>query len=393
MGVFCRSINFITGVDFSKNDTELLKNFDISVMDLQWFASAEEEGRTEEPTEHKLRKAREEGRVAKSQELTSSLIMFFCVLTLIILAPWLLKKFVEILKFYLTRCCELEVYDGIIASAFYSYYFKMILPIAIVALVLAIAGNIIQNRGFIFSTKPITPDFSKIMPRFGEYFKKTLFSLNGAFNVAKSIIKVVIIFFIAFFTIKGDLENLLKMQTVSLWTGLSHLAWMVAKMLIIVSIVFLVIAIPDYFMQRKQFMESMKMSKEEIKREYKELEGDPQIKGKIRSRMQQMLTQNLPKTVRESDVIITNPTHYAVALKYDAETMPGPMLTAKGEDANAQVIKRLAKDNNVPILENRPLARTLYTEVEIGAIIPDKYWMALTNIYKVVYELNEKSKK
>lgn len=358
-------------------------------IDLQWFA-AEDEGRTEQPSEHKLRKAREEGEVPKSQDLTAAVIMLLCVLVLVLLAPWLLKKCVEILRFFFSRCCELELTDGLMASAFYSYFFEMVLPISIVAIVAGIAGNILQTKGFMFSVKPIMPNFSKLIPHFGQYFKKTLFSAAGAFNVAKSLIKVVFLFLMSYIVIKNDLPELLKLETVSLWTGVAHVAKMVSKLLITAAVFFLVISIPDYLMQRHQFMEARKMTKQEVKEEYKELEGDPQIKGRIRQRMQQMLTQNLPKAVAEAQVIVTNPTHYAVAMKYEQETMAGPMVLAKGADNLAARIKELGRENNIPILENRPLARGLYTEVEIGAIIPEKYWEAMANIFSIVYNMKKK---
>jgi flagellar biosynthetic protein FlhB len=361
---------------------------DFDEIDLQWFA-AEDEGRTEQPTEHKIRKAREEGRVAKSQDLNAAIIMLLCVIVLIIAAPYMIKQCVGLMKFLLTRCTELEVNDGRVAKAFYSTYFKMIVPVASVAVVAGIVANLIQNRGFIFSTKPITPQFSKIVPNFANYFKKTLFSFEGVFNVIKSIVKVVVLFFIAYLIIKNDLNNLLKLQTVSIWAGFKHIAAMSAKILAFAAVFFLVVAIPDYLVQRRQFIESLKMSKQEIKEEYKELEGDPQVKGRLMQRMRQMLQQNLPRAVAESDVIVTNPTHYAVALKYDQATMSGPMVTAKGADNLAFRIKDLARENDVPIIENRPVARGLYTEAEIGAIIPEAYFRAMANIFAHVYELNK----
>ena len=357
-------------------------------IDLQWFA-AEDEGRTEQPTEHKIRKAREEGRVAKSQDLNAAIIMLLCVIVLIISGPYMIKQCIGLMKFLLTRCTELEVNDGRIVKAFYSTYFKMIVPVASVAMVAGVIANLIQNRGFIFSTKPITPQFSKIVPNFANYFKKTLFSFEGLFNVVKSIVKVIVLFFIAYLIIKNDLNDLLKLQSVSIWAGFKHIAAMSAKILAFAAVFFLVVAIPDYLVQRRQFIESLKMSKQEIKEEYKELEGDPQIKGRLMQRMRQMLQQNLPKAVAESDVIVTNPTHYAVALRYDQATMAGPMVTAKGADNLALRIKELARENSVPIIENRPVARGLYTEAEIGAIIPEAYFRAMANIFAHVYELNK----
>lgn len=357
-------------------------------IDLQWFAKAEDEGRTEEASEHKIRKAREEGRVAKSQELNSGLVLLLPVIALIICAPWVLTNCIKVIRFYFDRCAESEFTDRGLAIAFFVYFLKMMLPVALTAIIAGIAGNIIQNKGFLFSTKPLEPKFSKILPKFGEYFRKTLFSAEGLFNVAKSIIKVAIIVVAAYVLIKGNIKTLMSLMNVELGQAFAYVAGMSAKLLVIASIVFIIIAIPDYLVQRHQFMESLKMTKQEVKEEYKELEGDPLVKSRLRQRMHEMMQQSMPKLVAEADVVITNPTHFACAIRFDKTKMPGPMLTAKGADALAQRMKEIARSNDVPIVENRPLARALYKEVEIGDIIPEEYYEALAKILAHVYNMN-----
>ena len=359
-------------------------------IDLQWFASAEEEGRTEEPSELKLRKAREEGRVPKSSELNSAIVMLLTVLSVVLLGTWLFDNCIDVLLFYFQLCTQTELYDGKLAAAFYVYFIKMVLPVALISVIAAIAANLVQNKGFLYSSKPLEPKFSKVIPKFGEYFRKTLFSFEGAFNVVKSLVKVIVIFCVAFVVIKGDLHQLLSLMNVGLWPALVHIGTMAAKILIFSAVIFLVIAVPDYLVQKKQFMESMKMSKQEVKEEYKTLEGDPFIKSRLRQYMQEMLIRNMPADVAKSDVVIANPTHYAVAVRYDKQTMQGPMVMAKGADSVAQNIKRIAKENNVPIVENKPLARALYAEVEIGDIIPENYYQALAVILAKVYTMKKK---
>lgn len=355
-------------------------------IDLQWFASAEDEGRTEDPSETKLRKAREEeGRVPKSQELSGALVMLVPVLAIVMLAPWLLTGFVQIMRFYFDRCVTASLTDAALAAEFFYSVIRMVLPVALTAMVAGVASNIMQNRGFIFTTRTIAPKMSRILPKFGEYFRRTLFSFEGGFNVAKSIVKVLVIFLVAYTLIRNDLPQLLTLMNTSLWSGVVHIAWMTAKLLIISAVVFLVIAVPDYIVQRRQFMESMRMSKQEVKQEFKEQEGDPLVKSRLRQYMQQIMMQNLPATVAKADVVITNPTHYAVAVEYDAATMPGPMVSAKGADSLARRIKTIAAENGVPIIENRPLARALYAEVEIGKIVPEIYYQALAVILANVY--------
>jgi flagellar biosynthetic protein FlhB len=361
-------------------------------VDLQWFA-AEDEGRTEEPSEYKLRKAREEGRVAKSQEISGALVLLLPVITLIICAPWMMETCIRIIRFYFDRCTQAEITDRALLSAFFTYFLQMMLPIAVTAMVAGIAANIIQNGGFIFSTKPIEPKFSKILPKFGEYFRKTLFSFEGFFNVIKSIVKVVIIGFAAYLVIRSDMSRLLSLINVSLWSGIQYIAGMSAKLLVMASMVFLVIAIPDYIVQRRQFRESLKMTKQEVKEEYKMMEGDPLVKSRLRQRMHEMMNQNMAVNVPKADVIITNPTHFAVAIQWDRQTMQAPMVTAKGQDGVAQRIKEIAREAGVPIMENKPLARALYAEVEIGDIIPEDYYQALAVILAKIYAMdNAKAK-
>ena len=357
---------------------------------LQWFASAEDEGRTEDPSEHKLRKAREEGRIPKSQELTGGLVLLLPVLTLILLAPWLLRGFVQIIRFYMERCTTASITDGELLMEFLYAMVRMVLPIAATAIVAGVTANVIQNKGFIFTTKTIEPKISKILPKFGEYFKKTLFSFEGAFNVVKSIVKVAVIFIAAYLLIRSETRQLISLMNTNFWDGVVFIAETTAKLLIITSIIFIIIAIPDYIVQKKQFMESMKMTKQEVKQEYKELEGDPLVKGRLRQYMHEMLRRNIPAAVAKSDVVITNPTHYAVAIQYDSTTMAGPMVMAKGVDSLARRIREIATENKVPLVENRPLARALYAEVEIGEMVPENYYQALAVILANVYNTKGK---
>ncbi len=357
-------------------------------LDLQWFA-AEDEGRTEDPSEHKLRKAREEGRVAKSQELSGALVMLFPTIALIILAPWLFTNFIEILLYFFRRSTTAEL-NGSLAYMFYYYLIRMVTPIVIIAVIGGILANLVQNRGFLFSTKPIEPKFSKLIPKFGEYFKKTLFSFEGVFNVFKSILKVAVIFTASYMIITSDLPILLSLLEQNLWYGITHIATMASKILIVAAFIFLVIAIPDYLVQRKQFIDSLKMTKQEVKEEYKTMEGDPLVKSRLKQFMREMLQNSIRENVAKADVIITNPTHFAIAILYERETMQGPMVTAKGQDELAQQIKRLAAEGDVPMVENRPLARALYANVEVGDIIPETYYTVLATILGKIYAMKGK---
>jgi len=359
-------------------------------IDLQWFA-AEDEGRTEAPSELKIQKAREEGRVAKSQELNSALVMLVCVIVLIICAPFYLRWCEQILYYYFSRAASVDFAQKQFFVQFAMNLAKMVLPPAVAGLFAAVTANIIQNRGFIFSTKPIEPKFSNIVPRIGQYLKKTVFSIEGGFNVVKQLVKVFAVVLIAYIVIKSNIEDILALINVgSIRLAAGRIGGCGAQILIFCAIIFLAIAIPDYFIQRYQFIESLKMTKQEVKTEFKEQEGDPEVKGKLQQAQRELLTQNLPKAVAESDVVVTNPTHYSVALKYDTQKMDRPMVNAKGKDLIAKRIRDLADENGIPRIENVPLARALYSNVEIGDIIPDEYITAIAVVYTQIDYLNKK---
>ena len=356
--------------------------------------AAEDEGRTEEPSEHRLEQARKEGRVAKSQEIASSLVLLFGVIVLIILGKWILTQCIGIYNYYFSRCSSPDVTDANLFTAFLINYAKMVLPVAGIAVIAAFAGNIIQTRGFIFSWKPIEPNLNKIVPKFGEYFRKTIFSGMGLFNIAKSIGKVALIVMVGFFVIRRNIFSLVQIvSNGQILSAVAKIASIAAQILIIVAVLFLLISIPDYFVHRREHRESLKMTKHEVKQEYKELEGDPEVKGRLQQMQRALLAQNIPKAVQEADVVITNPTHFAVVLKYEQNVDLAPKVTAKGEDQTALYIRRLAAENNIPIQEDRPLARALYTDVQIGAIIPDVYWNAISVVYSHILKNSDEDER
>ena len=358
-------------------------------IDLQWFA-AEDEGRTEDPTDYKIRKAREEGRVAKSQDINAALVLLFPAGAFIFLSSFFLENCMEILRFFFLRCTQADIRSGMWFGIFVQYFLQLALPFALIASIAGAIANIIQNNGFLFSTKPIQPQFNRITPDFIRFFKRALFSAEGMFNFAKSLAKVVAIVFIAYIMIRANIPHFIELLSVSFIQAVFFIAGTAGQLLASAAFVLLIFAVPDYFFQRKQFIDSLKMTKQELKEEYKELEGDPQVKGRIRQQMQTILSQNAIRNVPKADVVITNPTHYAIAMQFDAKTMPAPMVLAKGADAMALKIKEIAREHGVPLIENKPLARALYAKVEIGDIIPEEYYRALSLVFAEVYTLNKK---
>ena len=359
-----------------------------SMIDLQWFA-AEDEGRTEEPSEYKIKKAREEGRVAKSQELVGALGLLLPAATLLILAPSMGRTLREMIVFYFSQVSHPDIVGNgsLLAGAFFSYFIKLALPIALVAVVAAIASNVLQV-GFLFTLKPLKPDFSKILPRFGQYFKRTLFSIEGLYNLGKTVVKIAIIAFASYLSIKGEIDHLMALFTSPFWTSVKYVASIAIRLVLEVAVLLLVLSVPDYLFQRRRYMESLKMTKEEVKEERKMQEGDPLVKSRLRQRMQELLSKNMAANVPKADVVIANPTHFAVALEWDREKMLAPVVTAKGQDQLALRIRKIAEESGVPVVENRPLARALYADVEIGDAIPDKYYQAIAAVLAHVYSAN-----
>jgi flagellar biosynthetic protein FlhB len=361
-------------------------------IDLQWFA-AEDEGRTEEPSELKIRRAREEeGRVAKSQELIGALVLLFPALALVFFGPSMLRTCVEMLRFFFTRSTELDpVGDRLVAQLFFRYIIRLALPVVSVGMLAGILSNLVQT-GFIFTTKPLVPNFSRVLPHFGQYFQRTLFSVEGLFNFFKSIFKMSIIGAVAYFLIRSDLDKLLSLESVNLWTGISAIASLALRMLIISALLLLVLSIPDYMFRRWRHLEDLRMSREEVKEERRQYEGDPYVRSRIRARMRQMMSQNMAANVAKADVVITNPTHFAVALEY-RPPMQAPQVTARGEDETALLIRRIARDKGVPLVENRPLARALYAETEVGDFIPLAYYKVVAAILGKVMGINEERRR
>jgi flagellar biosynthetic protein FlhB len=364
------------------------------LIDLQWFADddAEASGRTEEPTDIKLQRLREEGQVVKSQELISALSLFLPALMLLFLAPFMLRTCVEMVRFYFLRVTELDpVKDRIIVLVFFKYLAILASPILAVAVFSALLSNIAQV-GFLFTAKPITPDFSRVLPKVGQFFSR-IFSVDGLFNFGKSLAKMLIIGGVSFVLIYSDKDKLLNLQKAGLWTGLTTISWLAIRMLILSALLMLILSIPDYIFQRWRFRERNKMSREEKKEEFKMYEADPQIQSRIRSRFRDLLKQNLAATVPRADVVITNPTHLAVALQYDQRSMNGPMVIAMGEDEIAARIRKIAEENEVPLVEDKPLAWTLYRETDVGDIIPMKHWSAVAVVLSQVWRLNEERRR
>ncbi|MBB6481942.1 flagellar biosynthesis protein FlhB [Spirochaeta isovalerica] len=358
-------------------------------MDLQWFA-AEDEGRTEDPTEQKKKKAREEGKVAKTQELTASLVMLFPLVAIGVLSGYMINQLAQMINFFLKNSTVIDVAgSGLPWRAFLGYFLKLTLPIWGIAYVSAFLGNVVQV-GFKFTPKAIKPDFKKIKPDIINWAKKSLFSLEALFNFTKSILKIIIIGVVSYLDVRKNGPQLANLTNIPLGESFSFVAGIAFGLAVKAALILMALSLPDYLFQRKQHLDSLKMTKHEVKEEHKQMEGDPLIKSRLRQRMQEILTSNMIQNVPQADVVVTNPTHFAVALEWNNETMIAPTVTAKGQDHIAFRIRDVAKENDVPVIENKPLARGLYAAVEIGEMIPEEYWDIVSRVLAEVYRISGK---
>jgi len=358
-------------------------------MDLQWFA-AEDEGRTEDPTEQKIRKAREEGKVAKSPDVSTAVVLLFSVVALAILAPYMLRTIISMTRFYLERAADIDpTTTSTLMRAFLGYFVRISLPLASVSFVAAILGNVVQF-GFLFTTKPITPDLQRISPNVGKWVQRSFLSTEALYNFFKNFGKVLVIGLIAFVVIRSRFDQLANLIHLPYRESFRYVASLVFILLLTTAIVLLVLSLFDYLFQRNQHRDQLKMTKQEVKEERKQYEGDPQIRNRLRQRMQELMSRNLVQNVQEADVVVTNPTHFAVAIQYDPVTMGAPTVTAKGQDQVAQRIRNVASEADVPVIENKPLARALFAEVDVGDEVPERFYEAIAIVLREVYRMTGK---
>ncbi|MCX7032005.1 MAG: flagellar biosynthesis protein FlhB [Spirochaetes bacterium] len=350
---------------------------------LQWFA-AEDEGRTEEPSEHKLRKAREEGKVAKSVEVTSAVMLLAGILTVAVLSGSMLRTLLAMLNWFLSNAASPNTLSGALVPVFMGYLVRISLPLLAIMFIVAVAGNVIQV-GFLFTAKPITPDASRIVPHFGRWLKRAFGSTEALFNLAKSIAKVALIAVVAYLNIKGEIPRLTRLALAPFFSGLALTASIALRIVLEAAVLLLAFGALDYWFQRRQHLEALKMSRQEVKEERKMYEGDPLVRSRLRERMREIMRRNMLKAVPKADVVITNPTHYAVALEYDRAVMAAPTVTAKGADLMAAKIREVAAEHRVPVVENRLLAQTLWREVDIGDPIPEKFYEVISIVLAEVY--------
>ena len=363
---------------------------------LQFFAKEGPGGeKTEEPTSKRLSDARSEGQVAKSMELNSAIAL---IAMFLVLRNWggnMGSRFLENFSWIYSSIPDRVVLtNGVLPEQEFAVLIRLVLirmliillPIFAIGVAVAFITNVLQVK-WSPTTKPLQPKFSKLNPASGV---KRLFSMEKLFELAKSVAKIVLIFLVVRSYLKDRIGIIFLIRDYSVMNAVALVTTTVVDMGFRISLVYLLIGIADYIYQKHKFHEDMKMTKQEVKDEYKNSEGDPQIKGKIRQKMQEASRRRMMQAIPKADVVITNPTHYAVALQYDASVSIAPVVVAKGQDFLAAKIKEIAKESGVEIVENKPLARMLYANVDIGELVPPELYQAVADVLAFVYTLKNK---
>ena len=364
--------------------------------DLQWFAKDGPGGEKTEPaTAKKLREAREDGKVVKSKELTAAfdLIILFLVLKIFVsfVGNRLMNSFVDIYGRIpdFVRENAVDVTEKSVAALMSDALIQILIvcvPFFAFGFVVTALISVIQV-GWKVTGKPLQPKFDKFNPING--FKR-IFSKDSIFELVKSILKIFVIVYVAYTSIRGHAQDIFILYEIPLMQAIMLCGTVIINAGLKISLVYLVIGLADFIYQKYRFNEDMKMTKQEVKDEFKNTEGNPEIKGRQRQRMREASRRRMMQDVPKADVVITNPTHFAVAIKYDAEKSKAPVVLAKGEDYLAQKIKEAAREHHIEIVENKPLARMLYANVDIGQEIPPELYQAVAEILAMVYNMREK---
>jgi flagellar biosynthetic protein FlhB len=350
--------------------------------------------KTEEATSKKLLDSRKKGQVAKSQDFTSSTLLFVSVMSMYFFAGHFYENLISLFTAVLTHLDE--PYNSIEAL---TYWFRMglntiviiMIPLLATVFITALLVNVMQV-GFTVSMESLNPKWKQINIFNPSNFKKffnTQAVAKLCFGMSKLSIVGLIVYLILY-NISTELTHLMKTNTKVLFY---FICWNAFQIAIWTSVFLIVLGIADFAFQKWKFSEDMKMSKQEIKDERKQSDGDPQLKSKMRSMMQGYSQSRMKEAVPHADVVVANPIHYAIAIKYDADSMAAPVCVAKGARKLAIALKEIAKEHNVPIVENPPLAQTLYKTVEVGRLIPPNLYNTVAEVLAYVYGLSEKMKK
>ena len=342
--------------------------------------------RTEEATPHRLQKAREEGQVVRSQELTTFVLLMAAGAGLLFMGPGLMEQLLKIMKAGMQLDRDLAFQPDLMLNRLYELSFEGLIamgPMLLLLIIVAFCAPMLLS-GWLVSSKALMPDFNRIDPIKGI---GRIFSMRSLVELAKAIAKAVVIGGVATLVIWQNKDAVMGLLILSIDTGINHTADLLSmSFLLIVAAMILIVAI-DVPFQIWEHAKQLRMTKEEIRKESKENEGDPMVKGRIRALQREAARRRMMSEIPNADVIVTNPTHYAVALRYKSESMRAPTVVAKGVHLLAARIREVAEEHRIPILEAPPLARALYYHVELESEIPEKLYAAVAEVLAYVFQL------
>src|SRR5258708_2332778 len=347
---------------------------------------AEDSEKTEDPTGKRMGEAREKGQVGKSREIDHWMMLLAITLAVFMFGPKLGTDLRDELVLFFAQAHAIPVDRGALGPLLQKLAMQTALALAPTVSLLAVAGigSSLLQHGVIFSPSRIMPSFSKLS--FGSGFKR-MFSWAAIVEFAKRAAKLAILGGFCYWLLKGDFDQLEKFMFLEPEQTMRIIVKLAIKLLVGILSVLAFIAALDFMYQKFSLMRSLRMSREEVREEHKQSEGDPMVKGRLKQLRIEKARRRMMQAVPKADVVVTNPTHFAVALKYDAATMVAPKLVAKGADLVAKRIRDLAIEHNVPILENPPLARALYAQVEIDAEVPPAYYKPVAEVIGYVMKL------
>ncbi|MEM6811485.1 MAG: flagellar biosynthesis protein FlhB [Pseudomonadota bacterium] len=345
--------------------------------------------KTEEPTPKKLEESRKKGQVALSREINNWVILLVGTIVVLVIGPHTLRALKEHMHTYIEKAHILPSAPGglgfVLGESFFEVLAILVLPL-IILMIAAFAAPFLQI-GPLFAPEIIKPDISKV-----SLFKgfKRLFSMRSIMEFVKGILKIGIIAVVGVIILMPFYDSIDSMVGLPIPTMLDDLHTLVLKLMLGILVVLLIVAIIDLVYQRFDHYKKMRMTKQELKDEYKQTEGDPHIRAKLRQLRQEKARARMMQAVPEADVVITNPTHFSIALKYEPDEMDAPLVVAKGVDDLAMRIREVAKENDIPLYENKPLARILFDEVEIDQMIPPEHYQAVAEVISYIFQLKGK---
>jgi flagellar biosynthesis protein FlhB len=349
----------------------------------------DQDQKTEEPTGKRLDEAREKGQLPISREVGHWFMFFGIVVTLVMLTPAVAKHVTDSLRVFFEMAAQIRVEDrglqnvlgGVLVEISFATIVLFMLLIGV-----ALLGTIVQT-GFFAATEQLAPDMNRVSPMAG---LKRIFSATALFELFKSLVKILVIGAVAYAVLMPFFK------TMELYIGKDMLSVIqvinseTIRLILVLMVVITIIAVVDFFYQRYQYIKSLRMTKAEVKDEYKQSEGDPMIKMRLRQIRMEKTRKRMMAQVPKADVIITNPTHYAIALQYTPGKQAAPVVLAKGIDLIAERIRNVAKEHDIPLVANPPLARVLYKTVEVDQEIPTQHYRAVAEIISYVYKIKRK---